>query len=111
MDPILRESVGESEKTRAWFADQYRHPHESSHTYGEVQRWFEQTGFELVRGIPAMRPEDDGLAGRDLFEPQVPGTSLEQTLSQLMQVLAPGQAEGGFFLMIGRKPVRRGGKS
>ena len=109
MDPILRASRGETHKSRAWFADQYRHPHESSHTSGEVQRWFERTGFEFVRGIPALRPEDDGLAGRDLFEPQSPGTTLEQTLSQLMQVFAPGQAEGGFFLIIGRKAARRNG--
>lgn len=109
IDPILRDRRGESDKSRAWFADQYRHPHESSHTFGEAQRWFDRTGLEFVRGIPAMRPEDDGLAGADLFEPQPAGTPLEQTLAQLMQVLSPGQKEGGFFLMIGRKPQRRGG--
>jgi SAM-dependent methyltransferase len=109
IDPILREGGGETEKGRAWFLDQYRHPHESAHTFGEVQDWFERTGFEFVRGIPAMRPEDDGLAGDSLFEPQPAGTSLEQTLAQLMQVLAPGQKEGGFFLMIGRKADRHGG--
>jgi SAM-dependent methyltransferase len=102
IDPILRGSAGGA-KARAWFEDQYRNPHESTHTSGEVQRWFERTGFEFVRGIPAMRPEDDGLGGESLFEPQPRGTPFEQLLSQLMQVAAPGQREGGFFLMIGRR--------
>jgi SAM-dependent methyltransferase len=111
IDPILRASRGDTAKSRAWFLDQYRHPHESAHTSGEVLRWFERTGLEFVRGIPALRPEDDGLDGRDLFEPQPPGTPLERTLAQWMQVLAPGQKEGGFFLMIGRRPDRGEGRS
>ncbi|WP_165741824.1 carbamoyltransferase N-terminal domain-containing protein [Candidatus Thiosymbion oneisti] len=104
IDPILRRGGVSAAKRQAWFADQYLHPHESKHTCGEVLRWFEQTGLELVRGIPALRPDDDGLAGESLFEPQPRGTALERLVVQASQIIAPGQAEGGFFTMIGRKP-------
>jgi SAM-dependent methyltransferase len=103
IDPVLRRSGLDPEKRRAWFADQYRHPHESRHTAGEVLRRFDEAGLDFVRGIPALRPEDDGLAGGSLFDPQPAGTRFERGVVQAMQILAPGQREGGFFVMIGRK--------
>ena len=104
IDPILRRDGLSTGKRRAWFEDQYRNPHESKHTFDEVLGWFDETGISFVRGVPAMRPEDDGLAGAGLFEAQPRGTRLEHVVSQSMQVFAPGQREGGFFVMIGRKP-------
>ena len=38
--------------------------------------------------------------------PQPRGTALEHGLVQAAQIVAPGQAEGGFFVMIGRRPGR-----
>jgi SAM-dependent methyltransferase len=103
VDPILRKGGISDEKRGAWYADQYRHPHESKHTFGEVLRWFDETGIDFVRGVPAMRPEDDGMEGASLFEPQPRGSALEHFAVQATQILA-GQKEGGFFIMIGRKP-------
>jgi len=105
VDPVLRRTGLSSEKRRAWFADQYQHPHESKHTFGEVLDWFEETGVEFVRGIPALRPDDDGLHGETLFEPQSPGSAFERGIVQAMEITAAGQKEGGFFIMIGRKPA------
>ncbi len=107
IDPILRRGAMGREKHEAWFADQYRHPHESKHTFGEVLRWLDETGLEFVRGVPAMRPDDDGLSGDSLFEPQSRGTRLDRLVAQATEVIAR-QKEGGFFLMIARKPERRG---
>ena len=104
IDPILRSSSLSDHKRRAWFADQYRHPHESKHTFGEVLNWFDETGIRFIRGVPAMRYEDDGLAGCSLFEPQPRGTTLDRFVAQATQVFGSGQREGGFFVMIGRKP-------
>jgi carbamoyltransferase len=104
IDPILRKPGLSKDKHRAWFADQYRHPHESKHTFGEVLRWFESTGLRFVRGVPSLRVEDDGLGGGGLFEPQPRGKSLDRLIAQAAQVVAPGQREGGFFIMIGQKP-------
>lgn len=104
IDSILRRSKLSAGKRRAWFADQYRHPHETKHTFGEILRWFDATGIEFVRGIPALRPEDKGLEGESLFEPQPRGMALDRLILQAGEIIAPGQAEGGFFIMIVRKP-------
>jgi SAM-dependent methyltransferase len=103
VDPVLRRSGMSDDKRRAWFADQYRHPHESKHTFGEILGWFEENDVEFVRGVPAMRPEDNGLDGTSLFEPQPRGSKLEHFLVEAMEIFGAGQKEGGFFIMIGRK--------
>jgi hypothetical protein len=54
IDPYLRSVSMSKDKQRAWFADQYRHPHESTHTFGEVLDWFNQAGLEFVNGVPAL---------------------------------------------------------
>jgi carbamoyltransferase len=105
IDPMLRRAGMSGEKRRAWFADQYQHPHESKQTFGEVLDWFENTGFEFVRGIPALRPDDDGLEGETLFERQSPGTPIERGIVQATEIVAAGQKEGGFFIMIGKKAM------
>jgi SAM-dependent methyltransferase len=104
IDPVLRQTGLSHDKRRAWFADQYQHPHESKHTFGEVLDWFRENEIEFVRGVPALRPDDDGLEGGSLFEPQPAGTGLDHFLVQATEILAAGQREGGFFIMIGRKP-------
>lgn len=106
IDPILRARGLSSERRRAWFSDQYQHPHESKHDFGEVLEWFDENGIEFVRGIPAMRPEDDGLAGKTLFEVQPRGGTLDHFAVQVGQIVDASQKEGGFFVMIGSKPVR-----
>jgi SAM-dependent methyltransferase len=106
IDPVLRRSGLSAGKRRAWFADQYQHPHESKHDFDEVLAWFGKVGLEFIRGIPALRPDDDGLAGSNLFEPQDPGTPLEHAIVQTSEIFAAGQKEGGFFIMIARKPPR-----
>ena len=104
IDPMLRKPDLSADKRKAWYADQYRHPHESKHTFGEVLHWFDEQGLRFVRGIPALRPDDDGLDGDSLFEPQLRGTALEHFIVQAGEIFAAGQKEGGFFIMIGQKP-------
>ncbi len=102
IDPYLR-SVRMSEgKARAWFADQYNHPHESKHTIGEVLEWFDANGVAFVRGVPSVtgNPEDIG-HGR-LFQPTPAGSGWDHLGAQLRQVVG-GNQEGGFFIMIGRR--------
>ncbi len=104
LDPVLRQSRLSREKRRAWFEDQYRNPHESKHTAPEVLRWFEDSDIQLVRGIPALRPDDNGLGGSSLFEPLPRGTALENRIAEWTQTVAASQKEGGLFILIGRKP-------
>jgi carbamoyltransferase len=101
LDPYLRSTKMSREKRRAWFADQYQHPHESKHTIGEVLDWFDETGLDFVRGIPSTRgSSSDGAA---LFAPEPAGSTLDHAAVQAKQIIT-GSREGGFFLMVGRKP-------
>ena len=47
IDPILRRRDRSEAKVRAWFADQYCHPHESKHTMDEVLGWFDENDLQL----------------------------------------------------------------
>jgi carbamoyltransferase len=104
LDPYLRGAELSADKERAWFADQYQHPHESKHSAGEVLGWFEDEGLCFVRGIPSLKLGDADPRQAGLFAPERPGTKLDRLLTQSVQVLT-GSREGGFFLMIGRRPA------
>jgi carbamoyltransferase len=101
IDPYLRSVRMSDGKARAWFADQYRHPHESTHTVGEVLNWFRDTGVEFVRGVPPV--VNGGVEARNgaLFESAPPGSARDHFFAQVKQ-LVTGDREGGFFVTIGR---------
>jgi 2-polyprenyl-3-methyl-5-hydroxy-6-metoxy-1,4-benzoquinol methylase/uncharacterized protein YbaR (Trm112 family) len=102
LDPYLRTRIG-SEKQRAWFADQYQHPHESKHTVNEVLDWFGEAGLSFVRGVPSVSGQDRGIVRGELFRPAPIGSKRDRLASQLKQILT-GSREGGFFLMIAQRP-------
>ncbi|UCE50230.1 MAG: methyltransferase domain-containing protein, partial [Phycisphaerales bacterium] len=98
IDPVLRGSSLGTEQRRAWFADQYSHPHESKHTVGEVIRWFDSTDVEFVRCVcPHTLTDVD-----NLFESQPRPKGTDRFLIQAREAIT-GSREGGLFLMIGRK--------
>jgi carbamoyltransferase len=101
LDPYLRTQLG-VEKRRAWFADQYQHPHESKHTFGEVLRWFDAARLDFVRSIPSSSPDGGHLEPDGLFRPTTRGSKRDRFVTQAKQVIT-GNREGGFFLMIGRR--------
>lgn len=104
LDPYLRSAQLGKDKRRAWFADQYRHPHESKHTTGEVLGWFEGAGLRFVRGVPSTVPGEQELTGSTLFQDAPAGSSWDHFRAQMKQVIT-GNQEGGFFLMIAQKPA------
>lgn len=102
LDPNLRKVSLSDAKRRAWFADQYKHPHETKHTVGETLRWMREAGFVFVRSIPPSKPFQSFSETEDLFAPEEPGTRLERLLTGLGMMFT-GSREGGFFIVIGRK--------
>ena len=110
LDAYLRSRFTTPEKRRAWYNDQYRHPHESKHTFDEVLEWFDRSGLEFVRGVPSITTDSNGLGRGNLFEPTGKGTKLEHFLIQSREIVT-GNREGGFFIMIGRKPSRTGARA
>lgn len=101
LDPNLRDREASDAKKRAWFTDQYQHPHESKHTIGEVQRWLAAAGLRFVSCLPSPRPFQP--MPDKLFEVQAPGNAVEHFLVQT-GMIGKGSREGGFFIVIGKKP-------
>jgi SAM-dependent methyltransferase len=100
LDPRLGRPVN-LDRQRAWFMDQYRHPHESRHSMDEVLEWFAANGIDFVSGIPHL----DGTPfayGEALFAPHTPGSRFARVSTQIGMLLSGG-ADGGLFIMIGRK--------
>ncbi len=102
IDPYLRKTAMSKEKQGAWFADQYQHPHESKHTMGEVLRWFDESGFQFINGIPKLSVWEPFGADEQLFTKADSGTRLARGLAQAKMIIT-GNQEGGFYIMIGRK--------
>ena len=105
LDPHLRKNLS-AEKRRAWYRDQYFHPREVQHSIGQVLGWFERYGIEFIRGIPNVNAFEPDLTD-DLFEPSSRGTVLDHFVVQARELCRRSQ-EGGFFLMIGRRPPENG---
>jgi len=99
LDSRLTEDIGEFKKN-AWFLDQYKNPHASKHTIGEVLRWFDETGFEFVNSIPKLRGRFS--ENEKLFKRNSRGNLLDRFLCQTKLVFT-GAREGGFFVLIGRR--------
>jgi carbamoyltransferase len=102
IDPYLRSVSMSNDKQQAWFADQYLHPHESTHTFGEVLKWFEDAELEFISGAPSPAGENYS-EPRGLFEPSSPGSAFDHFCRQARQIL-DGSREGGFFIMIAKRP-------
>ena len=101
IDSRLRDKSVDEARRRTWFMDQYKHPHESKHTYGEVLRWFEGNGFRFLNSVPKSRGGRLTLNER-LFEPHSRGSRLDRFMVQSSMVIK-GAREGGLFIMIGRR--------
>ncbi len=89
-------------KRRSWFMDQYKNPHESKHTVGEVLGWLKDTGFTFVRTIPQTVPFAALDEGDELFRPDRLGNRLERFMADIERIFR-GQREGGLFIVIARK--------
>ncbi len=89
-------------RKHTWFMDQYKNPHESKHTIGEVLRWFKRAGIEFVSSVPKAVMFESFSPEEKLFKASPAGTGLDHLFVQLGMLLSGGR-EGGFFIMIGRK--------
>jgi SAM-dependent methyltransferase len=102
LDPRLRGRKPDEAKFRAWFADQYLHPHELKYTIGQVLDWLEPNELKLVKTIPKTTLSGRFMPDEDLFEAEPCGSRLERTICELSQALT-GDREGGFFTVISQK--------
>ncbi len=55
-DGFIRMQIGEvedKERARGWWNDQYLHPHETTHTIGEVLNWFNKNNIDYYNTVPS----------------------------------------------------------
>jgi ubiquinone/menaquinone biosynthesis C-methylase UbiE len=102
LDSRIREKNLNESRKNSWFMDQYKHPHESKHTFDEILDWFDKTGFEFITSIPKSTAFDSFSDEENLFAPAEKGSKLDHFLVQTNMLLSGGK-EGGLFIMIGRK--------
>ena len=95
----------DAEKRRTWWADQYEHPHESTHTVDEVLGWFARHGVRYLSSFP----KAELFSGSDndrVFKPRGAGflshNPLAHVLVQLGWIITQNDG-GGYFVMIGQK--------
>jgi len=100
----LVELEDDEEKRRTWFADQYEHPHESTHTVGEVLGWFRANGVDYVSSFPKI--ELFGNQSKRIFKAKqvarFRSSPVAHLLVQLTWILTQN-AGGGYFVLVGRK--------
>ncbi len=90
LDPRLRGGSKEPARIKAWFMDQYRHPHETKHSMDEVLGWFDKYGLDFVNGIPHLDGTDFSERER-LFQPHAAGTKLSRAMTQSAMLLTGGR--------------------
>jgi SAM-dependent methyltransferase len=102
LDPRLRGQDRGKTKKDSWFLDQYKHPQESKHTIGEVLKWFNETNFEYVYGIPNLKAFNIFSLNDSIFKKHPIGNWFDHLVTQTHLFLT-GSKEGGFFILIGKK--------
>jgi hypothetical protein len=107
LDPNLRRVDTDDPKRTAWFMDQYKNPHESKHTIGEVIGWLDGIGYSFVKSIPHSKPFSPMQENESLFTPEEHGNGIERLAVEL-GMIREGSQEGGFFVVIGRRPTSAG---
>ncbi len=89
-------------KINAWFMDQYKNPHESKHTVGEVIKWLDKTNFTFVNSLPKTIPFEAIDGSEKLFKPSRLGNLFERLIVNIGMIFK-GHKEGGFFIVIAKK--------
>ncbi|MFC1682227.1 class I SAM-dependent methyltransferase [Nanoarchaeota archaeon] len=109
-DYFIRMQIGEiedKERARGWWNDQYLHPHETTHTIGEVLKWFKKNNIDYLQTVPSSKLFDESnleIAGvwnnTNESYPYFP----IKIIKQLMWIWKT-QREGGYWITFGREKI------
>ncbi|MCH8238429.1 MAG: methyltransferase domain-containing protein, partial [Proteobacteria bacterium] len=58
IDYVVRNRIKDRRKAEIWIKDQYYNPHETWHSIGEVQTWFDENDIEYLNCSPAILGTD-----------------------------------------------------
>ncbi len=109
IDYVVRNRIKDRRKAEIWIKDQYYNPHETWHSIGDVQTWFDENDIEYLNCSPAILGTDgeDAEDAGDLFRPTGPGNAYQRAVTQLSW-LGTIAREGALFDVIGRKKESAG---
>jgi 2-polyprenyl-3-methyl-5-hydroxy-6-metoxy-1,4-benzoquinol methylase len=105
-DYFIKLQIGDlkdEERARGWWNDQYLHPHETTHTIGEVLRWFKKNNIEYYETIPSSVPytqSDVEICG--VWNKNKSPNFLIRLYKQLKWIHQTSK-EGGYWITLGRK--------
>ena len=102
LDRLATNKAMSQAKRNSWFMDQYKNPHESKHTVGEVLRWLKSTNFTFIHSIPKTVPFKSMNKSEKLFKPDKLGNLFERFIVNIGRVFT-GHREGGSFIIIAKK--------
>ena len=100
----------DKERIEGWWNDQYLHPHETTHTVGEVLRWFKKSSIVYYQTLPSSAPfeysdlEVTGVWNKTMY-PYFPIRMYKQ-LTWMWKTHSEGEKTyfgGGYWLTFGRK--------
>lgn len=98
LDPRNIDKNISQEKRYAWLKDQYKNPHETSHTLDEVLLWFKKYNVEFISSIPF----NSFSSNSNIFEKK--GNIRNLFIKEISMAFSLSQIkEGGFFIIIGKK--------
>ncbi len=107
LDPVIRELRKNPQinknKIDAWLQDQYEHPIEDQHFMDEVLQLFKKNNIKFVSSIPNMN--SNIYNSEDLFVDQDIGPYFIRIFKQFLMNFQKYGAEGGLFVIIGKKCV------
>ncbi|MBD1141549.1 class I SAM-dependent methyltransferase [Pelagibacterales bacterium SAG-MED32] len=99
-DPYLRKEISQ-EKINAWINDQYSNPIESSHTFDELIKWFENNGINFLRSIPSA--DLSNINYSNVLDKRSTGNYFTRLIAQVNMIFSSYGSEGGLFIMFGKK--------
>jgi len=109
-DAFIRMQIGDvkdKERMRGWWNDQYLHPHETSHTIGEVLKWFKKNNIKYYQTLPSSTLFDQSVLditgvwnNTNEIYPFFP----IRVYKQLTWIWKTNR-EGGYWITFGRKKI------
>jgi len=104
-DKFIKMQIGETddkERARGWWNDQYNHPHETTHTVGEVLNWFKENNIEYYESIPSVAFGNSPISFCGVWHKSTYPYLPLRIYHQLKWISSIHQ-EGGYWITFGRK--------
>ena len=105
-DSYIKMQIGDvqdKERARGWWNDQYLHVHETTHTVGEVLRWFKRMNIKFVQSVPTCNIfNETNLEIAGVWNSNGYPNFLKRWYKQFTW-LWKTQREGGYWITFGEK--------